>query len=88
LHYTFTAADAYYFNLVISNTRVPVADVTAVIEGRRVALTRSTNNNWAYHNSQGSYAFPMEITITPVCGEAVRAPSRAAAPACTSAHDG
>lgn len=72
LHYTFTAADQYYFNLVISNTRVPVAGVAVVIEGRRVALKRSSNNNWAYHNSQGRYTFPMDITITPVCGEAVR----------------
>lgn len=72
LYYSFTAADQYYFNLVISNTRVPVSGVAIVIGGRRVELTRSSNNNWAYHNSQGAYTFPMDITITPVCGAAVR----------------
>jgi hypothetical protein len=72
LYYSFTAADQYYFNLVISNTRVPVADVAVVIQGKRITLTRSTNNNWAYHNSDGAYTFPMEVTITPVCGKAVR----------------
>lgn len=72
LYYSFTAADQYYFNLVISNTRVPVAEVAVVIQGKRISLTRSTNNNWAYHNSDGAYEFPMDITITPVCGKAVR----------------
>ena len=77
LYYSFTAADQYYFNLVISNTRVPVAEVAVVIQGKRISLTRSTNNNWAYHNSDGAYEFPMDITITPVCGKAVSLPPAA-----------
>lgn len=72
LYYSFVQSSPYYFNLVISNTRVPVAAVSIDIGGTRVELTRTNNNNWAYHNSQGAYTFPMDITITPVCGDAVR----------------
>jgi len=72
LYYSFPKSSQYYFNMVISNTRVPVAAVSAVIAGKSVALARSSNNNWVYHNSQGSYSFPMEITVTPVCGAVVR----------------
>lgn len=71
LYYSVPTSSQYFFNLVISNTRVPVAGVSASIGGKTVALKRSSNNNWAYHNSHGTYSFPMEVTITPVCGAAV-----------------
>ena len=41
LHYSFPQSSPYYFNLVISNTRVPIASVTATFNGVSVALTRT-----------------------------------------------
>ena len=75
LHYNFVQSNPYYFNLVISNTAVPVEAVSAVIAGSSVALTRTSNNFWAYHNSDGAFTFPMSITVTPVCGSPVRFPN-------------
>lgn len=71
LHYNFPASNPYYFNMVVSNGRVPVQSVSAVIAGAEVPLTRTSNNQWAYHNSAGSYTFPLELKVTPTCGQPV-----------------
>ena len=43
--------------------RNPIQGVSADIGGSWLALTRTTNNQWAYYNSQGPYSFPMAIRI-------------------------
>lgn len=71
LYFSFPLSSPYYFNMVVSNGRVPVKNVVAEIEGKDVALTRTSNNQWAYHNSDGFYEFPLKLKITPTCGETV-----------------
>lgn len=71
LYYSFPINNPYFFNMVVSNGRVPVQSVSAVIAGAEVPLTRTSNNQWAYHNSAGAYTFPLELTVTPTCGDPV-----------------
>ncbi len=71
LHYSFTQYTSFYFDLVVANGAVPVAGVEISIGGEWITLTRANNNVYPYYNSDGSYSFPLDVRITPVCGPAV-----------------
>ncbi|KAK9854210.1 hypothetical protein WJX84_008056 [Apatococcus fuscideae] len=57
--YSVVQGSQYYFEMVVSNARNPIIGVSAEINGAWLPLTRTTNNQWAYYNSQGPYSFPM-----------------------------
>ncbi|CAL5218467.1 g150 [Coccomyxa viridis] len=73
IRYDIVVSSQYWFSLVISNTRVPVAGVEIKLGGSWVPLKRSSNNQWPYYNTNGPWqsSFPMPIRITSAAGEAI-----------------
>lgn len=73
LTYSIVVSSYYWFSMVVSNTRVPVANVSAKIGDSWIPLQRGTNNQWAYYNSAGPWEdnFPMGVRVTSVTGETI-----------------
>ena len=49
LEYTFVVKQYYWFELVISNTRIPISAVSVKINGKWLDLRRSVTNTWPYY---------------------------------------
>ena len=49
LDYHFKVKQYYWFELVISNTRIPIVGVSVHINGKWMDLARSVTNTWPYH---------------------------------------
>ena len=49
LQYSFTMKDYYFFEFVVSNTRIPINGVSVYINGKWLELARTHTNTWAYY---------------------------------------
>lgn len=49
LQYSFVVKHYYWFELVVSNTRIPISQVSVKINGKWLDLPRSVTNTWAYY---------------------------------------
>jgi hypothetical protein len=49
LDYRFKVKQYYWFELVVSNTRIPILGVSVYINGKWMDLARSVTNTWPYH---------------------------------------
>ena len=49
LEYTFVVKQYYWFELVVSNTRIPISAVSVKINGEWLDLKRSVTNTWPYY---------------------------------------
>ena len=49
LEYTFVVKQYYWFELVVSNTRIPISAVSVKINGKWLDLRRSVTNTWPYY---------------------------------------
>lgn len=55
LRYSFVVKHYYWFELVVSNTRIPISAVSVKINGKWLDLSRSVTNTWPYYRvSSGS----------------------------------
>ena len=54
LEYTFVVKQYYWFELVISNTRIPISAVSVKINGKWLDLRRSVTNTWPYYRASHS----------------------------------
>ena len=53
LQYSFTMKDYYFFEFVVSNTRIPINGVSIYINGKWLDLARTHTNTWAYYRVRG-----------------------------------
>ena len=53
LQYSFVMKDYYFFEFVVSNTRIPINGVSVYINGKWLDLARTHTNTWAYYRVRG-----------------------------------
>ena len=49
LQYSFVMKDYYFFEFVVSNTRIPINGVSVYINGKWLDLAHTHTNTWAYY---------------------------------------
>ncbi|KAK9830390.1 hypothetical protein WJX72_011477 [[Myrmecia] bisecta] len=65
----FPGAFQHWAMFAISNTRVPIKSVDALLDGQWRNLTRNFNNNWPI-NAQ-KITFPIQVRVTSILGDTV-----------------
>ncbi|KAK9829053.1 hypothetical protein WJX72_003644 [[Myrmecia] bisecta] len=68
-YYIFPGAFMYWATFTVSNTRVPLEGVDALVDGQWRNLTRSFNNAWALHSQ--NLTFPIQLRLTSILGDTV-----------------
>eukprot|EP00891_Asterochloris_glomerata_P005025 jgi/Astpho2/5025/Aster-x0226 len=73
LMYSVVNLDSYWMSIVISNTFVPIQLVEFNMFGDWFTVDRSTNNQYAYYNTDGGrqWVFPFQVRMTSIAGEVV-----------------